>query len=539
MPMIKSSPSQSNRVRSSDAVERLYVYWLVSTALLILVVLIVVMLTRGMLRRQAAAVDELTGRVAALEDEISALRDDLGYVYDEPESTPQDAQPSREPILEPGGPPAAHQPELPDVGADRATPATETAAPADAMVQQALDRVVSDDPVTPLDVADPSEAGHVVETALLYAERARWGAATWARLAVLARLVGRDTAAEAFAERARAAGDPLLSYAEVSARSLLARGRPQEALPQARSLAAASRGAPRAQVLLAAAFMGTDDPASADEVVETLALPVVVPVYDKLVLAGVLMALEHWPQLEAVLSTVHDVPAELHAEHSFLVAVSLARAARTVEALAVLEGLLAETRPGPEAAVAGGWRWPRPDRHELEVWRGVTLMLAQQPEATRDVLQRAAGAAPDRADAHYYLGLLEARAGRGEIAKSHLKNALARAPRLTPALEALALLEIDEGQVPAALQHLSQAVAINFRRAPAHFLTAIAHAKLSEAEPAAAALRITFQLDERYLAEAKQTDVILKLFTPDELDRLAAESSLHELGSDAEGGAGR
>jgi tetratricopeptide (TPR) repeat protein len=167
------------------------------------------------------------------------------------------------------------------------------------------------------------------------------------------------------------------------------------------------------------------------------------------------------------------------------------------------------------------WPWPRPGRYQIEVWRGTTLMLAQQSEAARQALQQAATLDPGRPEAQYYLGLLEARAGRPDVAKMYLKNALASAPRMVPAWEALASLEINEGEIDLALQHLSQAVSINFRRAPAHFLVALAHAKVSQKGPAAEALRITFQLDPDYLANAKQTEVLLNLFTPSELEALA------------------
>jgi hypothetical protein len=51
---------------------------------------------------------------------------------------------------------------------------------------------------------------------------------------------------------------------------------------------------------------------------------------------------------------------------------------------------------------------------------------------------------------------------------------------------------------------------------------AIAHAKVSQKGPAEEALRTAFHLDAGYLAQAKQTEVLLNLFTPAELDALAA-----------------
>jgi len=503
-----------------DAVERLYVYWLVSTALLVLVTVTVAIMTRGTLQQQALTINELSTHVTTLEEEIRDLRIQARRL---PPAAPVPAVPA--PVTEPEEPP---RPEPPPAPLPRATPPVATPAPAipsDEALRAQLDNIMSDAPVTPLDISAADEGLVLVATATQWLRQATWTGPTWLRLALLARLLERDVAAEAFAERAHAAHEPLARYAEVSARALLARGRPRDALPIAGALCAQEPLAAAPRILLAAAHLGADDPASADETLEALPLPVVVDTYDKLVLARVLLALEQWPRLAVVLGTVRDVPAELSAEHNFLMAVSIAHAARTVEALAILDALRAE-QPAAAARATGGWRWPRPDRHEIDVWRGVTLMLAQQNEAARETLREAAARNPGRPEAEYYLGVLEARVGRVDVARAHLKNAVASAARLAPAWEALASLEINDDQLDAALDCLTRAVASNARRPLAHFLLAIVHAKRSQRERAADALRITFQLDSAYLGEAQQTDVLLRLFTPEELDALAAPSGL-------------
>jgi tetratricopeptide (TPR) repeat protein len=514
---------------TSDAVERLYVYWLVSTALLLVVVLIVGILLRGALHQQATAIIDLSERVAALETNAP--------------SAP--AAPARRPIepREPaagqpappaGAPASAPAPRLPSGATQPAAsrpPATmsQPAVLSEDAVHAALDEITGAEPITPADVARPDEGLAILDNALQNAARSHWSGATWARLAVLARLLGRDATAQALAERARAGADPLIAYDEVTIRELLARGPAQEALPIATRLVEHTAGAPTASVLLAATLLATDNPASADEVLDNVHMPVVLDTYDKLLLARALFTLEHWQRLDALLSTLREVPASLNREYSFLTAVSLARSGRTVEALAILDGLIPTARRSRETtttpattSTVPSWPMPGPDRYELEVWRGVTLMYAQQPEAARQVLQQAAESDPGRPDAQYYLGLLEARAGRPQIALVHFKNALASSARMAPAWEALALLEIDSGQINLALEHLGKAIAINPRRAAAHFLTAIAQAKLSHAQQAAESLRRAFQLDDRVLSEAKHTDVLLRLFTPEDMDRLAA-----------------
>lgn len=527
MPATKPEGSRAPRSRSTpDALERLWVYWLISTGLLMLAVLIVAIMTRGTLQRQNVVVSELADRVTVLQDQVRELQESAGVprAGGVPATTePREREDSgvKEPAgaLVPGGAPrvASRGP------APAATPVTPV--PSDGVMRTRLEEVVADDPVTLADVTDVPTAGHLLELALRAGNRAPWSGRTWSRLAVLARLLAQDVLAEDFAERAAAAGESLSGYTEVSVRSLLARGRAREALPLARELMEPGAGRATARVLAAATFLETDDPASADEVLEALPVPVVVPSYDKLVLARVLLALEHWPRLEAVLSTLPPVPEKLMPEYSFLLAASLGHGGQTVKALAILDGLQADETATTEAASPEDrvWPWPRPDRYQIEVWRGVTLTLAQQPETARQVLQQAAELDPGRPDAQYYLGVLEARLGRPDVAKMYLKNALASAARLVPAWEALASLEINEGEINLALQHLSQAVSINFRRALAHFLMAIAHAKVLQKGPAAEALRITFQLEGSYLAEAKQTEVLLNLFTPAELDELAAE----------------
>ncbi len=513
-----------------DVLERLYVYWLVSTVLLILVAIVFAVFARGALTRQAAAMDKLAGRVAALEGTVQRLQaatsrqnepSPIAERSPGPVAAPKPAQPAQPP-----SPEAEAQP--PSGAASGGQPAT-TPATAESAIRARLDEVVAPGPVAPADVVDPQGAAALLESALQQVGRARWSGQTWSRLAVVARLLGRDTAAEAFARRASAGGEPLIEYNEVSARSLLARGRPNDALPLIEKLVEQTAASPTSQVLLAAALLATDDPAGADETAATVEGVDDLGPRDKLMLARVLFALEHWQRLQAVLAALEDVPDDSAAEHDFLQAVSLARGGRTVEALAILDYLVAhppQTARGDDAPPS--WPTPGPDRYEIEVWRGVTLMYAPQQEAARAVLTEAAQLDPTRSDAYYYRGMLEIRAGQNDQARTYLESALANSARLARAWEALAYLDIGAGNVDRALEHLAKAIEIDSRRASAHFLTAIARAKISQRELAGVALRAAFRLDESYLAEAKQADVLLRLFTPGELDALAGQSPPEE-----------
>ncbi|MCK4342942.1 MAG: tetratricopeptide repeat protein [Phycisphaerae bacterium] len=509
-----SSRSQPRR----DAIERLYVYWLGSTALLALVVIVLAVFSRGALHRQTAAVETLARRVVALEEKVEQLESASRPRIKPSAATSEPPRPAEAP---PAQPPRDAVVKPPQPKTSRPEPPAPQSPP-EATIQARLDQVVSPTPLTPADVLNAAAAVELLEDALQEIGRARWSGATWSRLAVLARLLGRDANAKAFARRAAAEGERLLTYTEVSARSLLARGRPREALPLINRLVEQTRGSPTSQVLLAAALAATGDPGAADETVALLQANSELYPRDRLLLARVLLDLEQWPRLEAALAALHDVPAAWEAEYNFLQAASLARAGRTVEALAILEYLAAhlpEKKVAAEAAPA--WPPPGPDRYEIAVWRGVTLMHAQQPEAAREVLLQAAQLDPARPDAYYNLGILEGRAGQRERAKSYLQNALACSARLAPAWEALALLELNAREVDQALEHLATALELNPRRASAHFLLALAHAKLSRREPAAAALETAFRLDPLLLTQAKQTKVLLDLFTPGEMDLLA------------------
>ncbi len=524
--------------RAPDAVERLYVYWLVSTVLLALVAIVAVLFTRGALRQQAREVADLEQRLAALEAAPSPAERTAPpppLVQPAPATAPAPAD-----VRTPGAPTPPPTPATKATAVPPVTTAPAIPVPPEAEIAANLNRVLNSTEEPP-QVTDPAAAGRLVAEALNQIGRAQWSGATWARLAVVARLIGHNSAAEAFAKRAAEAGDPLVAYTEVSLRVALAQAAPQQAFPLAERFLQLTRGAPLSRVLLAAAMLASDEPANADEVLETVSDASALSPPDRLLLARLLMALEHWDRMAAVLAEAGRVPPELTAEHNFLQAVSLAQAGRTVEALAIFEYLAGHLPPeetGDRAATRPAGGEPRirltaaaPDRYEIEVWRGVTLGLAKQTEAARQVLEAAAQLDSVRPDASYYLGILEAQAGRPSVATSYLLNALASAARMAPAWEALAALELNAGHVEKSLEYVNKALEINERRASANFLAAIAYAKLGEREPAATALRAAVRLEPRLLEEAKQTEVLLRLFDPAEIESLAGEPTDTEAAS--------
>ncbi len=526
----RSGNSNQRFGNQRDAVERLYVYWMVSTALLLLVLVVVVIMTRGMLQRQALNLRELENRVLMLE---ALTQRDPTVPPQKP--TPSDArqQSTVDPAHDAAA--AANQTSLREPEEDAAPePVSDEPAvaviPAEDEILAWLDRAVERDPVTPLDLRDATTADELVTAALKVVERARWAGATWARLAVVARLVGRDTAADSFARRADQAGASLVPYAEVVTRDLLAARRASEAMPFVSHLEKQTRASALSQVLLAAVYLQTDERAAADQAVMRIDELDDLSVRDRLLLARVLLDLQRWEALDMVMASIDEAPAPLAAERSYLQAIAYTRAGRTVEALAVLDSLAADLEEGSLAPTpappAEPWGAPAPSGYEIAVWRGVTLLEARQIDAAREALRRAAENAPQRPLAHYYLGRLEIDAGRHDLAENHLLNATACDADFAPAWESLAVLALNRDQIDDALAHLEEVVRINPRRASAHFAQAIAHAKRSEGEPAGAALRKAFQYQPRYLEEAKHTEVLLRLFSPDQLDQMAQEGPI-------------
>ena len=523
-PMQQRASETSSPSPRRDALERLFVYWLVSTILLLLVVAVIVVYTGGALRAQASRAVALEERVAELEGTLDQVRSDLARLERQVRARQTQANPApADTSAQKTTPPPTSVEPSPEMAP------TEPAGLAESALVRRLDEVVCATPVTPADVLDARVAEALLSTALAQVEQADWSGKTWARLAVLGVLLGRTDDADTLAQRAAADGEPLITYSEVLIRVLLARGEGQVALSVAGPLFEQTAGAPTPRVLLAAALLAVDEPASADETLDQVWSGEGLAPYDRLLLARALVALEHWQRFEAVLAEVDEVPQGLSAEYSFVHAISLARNGRTVEALGILDYLAAHPfEPAGDPVLTAAWPTPRPDPYEVQVWRGVTLLHGHKLEPAREALRQAIQFRDGRPAAHYYLGLLEARAGDAAQAKTHLLEAVARSARMVAAWEALAVLELDGRDLSVALQHVDRALQVNPRRPAAHFLAALAFAKVSDRESAAEALRATFELDAAYVLKAKETDVLLRLFTPGDLDDLAAPEEIIE-----------
>jgi tetratricopeptide (TPR) repeat protein len=497
--------------RPADAVERLYIYWLASTVLLLLIAIIVILFARGAVARTR----QLEDRVVVLEQTVEELR---APTASPAQPAPPPAQPAPNQPAEPAPPRETRPPVAPPARTEVPTTPALPPLPPESAVQAQLRTLVQSDPVTIYALTDPGAARELVSAAWTGLERADWSGDTWSGLAVLARLIQQSRPAEAFAQRAADANAPLAAYWEVSTRVLLARRRATDALQYAQSLLQSTNADPTAVVLLADALYSAGQIGPAVEVLRALDNFAALHVADKLRLARLCVDLEYWPELHSVLATIDNVPEALTPERNFLYAVSKAHSTERsdlTEALAIFDYLLAN--PPAPARHNVPWPVPTPDEYDIRVWRGVTLANSGQADAARETLGQAAAANPGRPEAPFQLGIVEMQRGNYQAAREYLNNAVARSARMVPAWEALALLELDAGNVDAALSDLAEALKVNPRRASAHFLQAIAYAKRSQPDEARQALEATFALDPSYLDKACQTDVILRLFSADEL----------------------
>jgi tetratricopeptide (TPR) repeat protein len=505
-PQQRKSDAQREKARQ-DALERLYVYWLFSTALLLALGAVLGVFVGTALQGHKARAERLEQRVRILEDAVATLQASPPPVVEPAATVPP---PVREVV-----PPAAPAPAV----------APPPAGLAEHEVRARFRQVVGMPAATPKDIVDLGGARALVEAGLREIGRASWSGETWSQLAILATLLGQEGAAETFARRVPADGTSLGDYLAVSVRALLAQGRAREALPLIDQLSEQTLGSPTSQAFLAVASWMAGDYAAADAAAELLEAPAVLLPYDRLLVGRMLMERAQWRRLRELLATVQrdaaGLEADLSAAYNFLQATVRLRQGEPQTALALLEYLAAHPVDRTVDPETPAWPALGPDAYTIQVWRGVALMYAQQPSAAREALETAARLDPGRSDAYYYLGSLAFRARDYERAVSYAETALSCSAKMASAWELLALIALDRGDVDLALGHAAKATDIDPRRASAQFLTALAHAKLEQRDAAAAALGAAFELDASYLEEALRTEVLLRLFAREELEAIA------------------
>jgi len=492
--MPSTPPHYQPRGPSAGVIERLYVLCIASSAALLLVIIVLTLFVAGLLRKQSDALSQtitkLDERLTVVEQTLAEQEAPRVAAVPEPVET---TRPDDESETTPGAPATGPAPAEP---AEQALD--------DAAVNALLDRVLVAGDDLPVLLADPRAADAALQRLLQDAAQAHWSGQTWARVAVLARLLEHNDVAELYARQAAADGVLPWAYNELSARLALMGRRGAEALTFAQRLAEQAPGHPIACLLLAQAFALQGNLAAADDVLDELDNLDDLPHPDKLRLGYLLIDLERWEALGVVLDALGPLPDELIPERDYLRAVWLVQEGQLAEALAILDYLLEL----------------HPDDYDVQTWRGVALLQAGQFEAAREALAHAEQT-PARPEAWYWLGVLEIEAGHPEAALPCLQRCFAASARYAPAWEALGTLALNRGDLPSALANLSNAVQLNPRRASAHFLMAIVHAKASRREEAAQALQDAFRLDQTLLETAKQTEVLTRMFAVQELENLA------------------
>lgn len=502
-----------------NLVERLYVLWITSSLLLVLLAAVLTLLGSGQLRRHARRIAEQAQAIGALREELSTVRQDLANL---------EAAASRPPVptLAPGAPSAPAQ-------TAEAEP-SESQAPEDSVDERGISALLRDalsqGEDLPYEIADRAAAEEALRQALRSIGRAAWSGKTWARLAVLAGLLDRDRSAEVFAYAAAEAGELPDGYYELTARKLLDQGKVTDALVFAKRLAAGRPGDPRGVSLLAEVQRVRGDLGAVATALTKLQNTEQLPPAAMLRLGRLFVALEDWNRLDALLTRVGDVPQALLQPLNGLRARLAIHQGRLPEALAILDNLLAERAAGSHGPLARGegGTGTQPvrapllalDDYDLRTWRGVALMEAGQFLAAREALAHVAEH-PGRPEGWYWRGVLELRAGNAEAAIECLDRALAASHGFAPAWEALGTIALNRGQVATALQNLSNAADANPSRASTHFLLAVVHAKASRPKETVESLRTAFRLDQSLLEAAKKTEVIRQLLSDNELEALA------------------
>ncbi|MEP0845594.1 MAG: tetratricopeptide repeat protein [Phycisphaerae bacterium] len=492
---------EPRRTRTGSALERLYVLWAVSLALTLLLILLAVSVLRSHLVRQADALREHTAALAALHERLAALESMLahepivvspGVLRPEPPASPPTTRPS--------------QPSPPTATTTR--PLVGAAADAESELAQAL-RIDDDGNAI---VADRELAARLVSRAASAPSASAYSGRTWARLAWLAQLLGRDEQADAFAERSRESGVVPREYYAADARKRLESGDAPAALVAAQRLAGADAGDPLGRLWTARAQLALGRAVEASEAIAGIDARRLPPA-DRLRLCRLYAELEQWEALDRTLDTFRTVSKELRAERNLLRAIGMIHAERLTEALAILEGLL-ETRPEDE---------------ELRAWQAAALVRAGQFAAARDALGRVP--TPTRADTWYWLGATALSAGQEQEAVRCFQRSLSVTRGFAPAWEGLATIALNNSDLEAAVQYARSAVEANPLRASANLLLAIASARSVLKVETVSALRRALELDPKLADVARQVEAIRALLGPGELEALLPRPAASQPGS--------
>lgn len=490
------------RPRGADALERLYVYWLLSSILFLILILTVSIVLATRTSRHADQIEqarqqsqELQTRLADMENRIAGLKAALAAARTQPTAAPS--------------PPTIHAPtSVPSEPISKPTVPASTPVPqmTEADLNARLDELLGRSTPGDHPPRDSQAARGFLATAL-DAHGDGWSNHSWLRLTALAAWLG-DPSAELLAAKVTEAAQVESLLAEISCRKLLRTGPAPQALAQAQQLVEKFGGTTSRRLLLAqcAAAIG-DPPASADlnRFLDEFGAPGDMSFADAVALGGLLVDQQRWSELAGLVENMPPAPTPSDALEAETLRV----------ASAIQSGRAAEVR---DRLAALAKRSPGDDR--ILLWLGVAQFQLREYEAARVTLQFVEDHSLNPAD-WYWRAMVEVNGGNAQSAAKYLQRSLSFGGGYAPAWEALGTLAINRGDWTEAQTDLASAIDSNPGRAGAHFLMAIAHAAAGRREDAAKSLNVALLLDHELLGAARRVEAFKRFFDDRELQRLA------------------
>jgi len=488
----------------NELVERLFVFWLASTVILLLALIVIVLMGSGYLRRQSEAITDLNTRIESLERQIRTL-----------EASVQSAKARRtvpEPRVATRSPPESH-PAAPPAPPPETRPSTQaaqaTTRPGDARLAELDARLrgaLKQSPNAPPSLGARADAEIVAALCEEADVRARMDGPQRAAAAAVLALLERPARAAALASEAREAGVLPRAYLEIAAREALRSGEGAAAVEFARQVLRVAPQAPEARLVLAQAARGMGDHATAIEALDNVGPASRLSAAEKLELLDLLTSYWRWSAVHALLSTEP---------------VASAADARVTRARAAYHAYVGDVDVA--LAITDQLRAAAPDDYDANVYRAAALTRQGQYAAAAACLA-VADAHPEQPEAWYWLGVLSLREGKDAVAARRFEQSVAASQLFAPANEALAALALNNDDILAARECAERAVQADDSRGEGHFLLALTAARLGERETAAASLRAALARDRTLEKAALEAESLQALFTPDEIASLAQPS---------------
>ena len=490
--MSENNPHEAHEDGSPIAADRLYVLWIISSLVVVLVIIVGGLMTSGSMRRYERALDQQSAAIDELRGDLETLQKQVLKLSERKQAEP--ARPARD--KQPASPKPPESSQASPTPTEPATEQTQPPAPTNALAAL-LDQAVAIDNAGRPALKDMAAAQEALEQAQIAPNLT---GRLCARLALVAALAGESQLAERFAIQAMNSGTPPVAYYEYATRQNLAADRITEATVFARRLREALPENSRANLLFAAALSRSGDWANAGTGLQRVHEPERLSFDDRLLFGTLLLKAERWAPLQALLAGLSDAPPARLEDVNRLRAGFAIHRNHVVEGLAIADELLAQ----------------KPEDNELRILRAAALIGANQLDAARTQLQDV----KPTPEAWFWLGILELHSNDAERAIAALQQTLEEEHRHSPAWEALATIALNDGDLPSAGTYVDNAIAANPWRPSPHLLRAIVKAKANQREQARESLATAVQLDPTLIETAAQADILQSIATTEELRAL-------------------